>query len=285
MKRFGTPRSLFVAGFALVVAVNAVVAARVIGNRTGTPSALVTLTERELRLPYWQRAENSGMSLPLTWRVLGDDPAGYSRSGPQWLTASKAKELGFATGNAQCEQTPIKQPLPREAYLVLEYEGPAYQEAIHRAEQAVAQKAAALNAHSGEKRAIDEHQQASEWLQREQMNASRLFAVDAGLDFGTLRQRYPDSSRYIVVHGIVRWHINCGQQQDQGSGFISALDIQNIHVPLHFRRILDELIDRDRTSGNRQKETPRYAVAVAYGSRLEPWITAVQPLQQATGGK
>ncbi|MBL8375262.1 DUF4824 family protein, partial [Accumulibacter sp.] len=93
------------AGAALIVLTNAVALAGAFLNRNTEAESRVTLSERELALPYggYRQAENSGLALQLKWRVLDADPDswdhGYARHGglPAWLDAAHLATLGFDT--------------------------------------------------------------------------------------------------------------------------------------------------------------------------------------------
>jgi hypothetical protein len=69
MKILSSSRTLFALGFILLVATNLVVLAGVLLNRSAEPEALMTLTERELPLPFRLHKENSGLALRIAWRA------------------------------------------------------------------------------------------------------------------------------------------------------------------------------------------------------------------------
>src|SRR5690554_3893053 len=68
---FNKPYPLLI-GLLIILAVNCVVFFKVDYNRTGTPLATISMTERELSLPYWDRfkGENSAVHMNLNWRTL-----------------------------------------------------------------------------------------------------------------------------------------------------------------------------------------------------------------------
>jgi hypothetical protein len=71
MRPILSPTRLFVSGFALILIANVIALAGVAANRSGKPEAVIELTERELRLPYYEmNDENSGLALHLNWRTL-----------------------------------------------------------------------------------------------------------------------------------------------------------------------------------------------------------------------
>jgi len=91
-------------GVGLIVLANAVALGGVWWNRSAIPESALTLSERELGLPWrtLRFAEDSGLSLNLNWRVsgreAGDFVSGYTFNGgtPEWLDATHMAALGFA---------------------------------------------------------------------------------------------------------------------------------------------------------------------------------------------
>ena len=92
----------------------------------------------------------------------------------------------------------------------------------------------------------------------EQIN-SRLFVIDAGIDLLKLRATYPDRTRYAIVHGLIRPSTMREKHETRIGGYISELGVEHINVPLNYRQIFDTAAP--------------YEVTVAFGKRLEPWIT------------
>ncbi len=284
MKAFLSSTRLFMLGFALLLAVNIIVLLGVAANRSGKPEAVIELTERELRLPYETNDENSGLALQLKWRIIRDSEDGIAYYGnwgsPAWFNAQKLAELGFTIDESTCPRANSKRekaPLPKDAFIVLEYNGNAYQEALQRAEESFKKAEAALRAREKDKEAQDHFKEAKERLESEYTMASRLFAIDAGLDAAKLRERYDDRSKYIIVSGIVRLECRSDKNKKEVVGHISDIRVDKINVPLRYRSIFDLILSQDK-SERRERSGPRYNVEVAYGSRFEPWIRRVDKL-------
>mgnify|MGYP001210821355 FL=1 len=264
---------------ALVVIVNIVVLTGVSANRRGEPDT-IWLTERELPLAYsyyGAGTENSGVSLNLTWNRYETDWS--------WLNAAKMTELGFTIprrANDDEDHRSYRRPLPRKAYVVLEYDGERWQ---------------AFRREKLEKRAELETQVAQEKLlpeaaerQREQIDyqlatASHLFAIDAGLNPSELRQRYPDQTRYLISLARVRlnyWYPRGNEKEadDQVRGTIAQLLPNSIHVPLPEQKDLKAIVGdtwpRRRLYSKEEGPARKlYRVKLHYGARHEPWIAAV----------
>lgn len=280
MKILLSSRGLFALGFFVLVATNIIVLSGVASNRSGEPDTQIILTERELRLPYKIREENSGLALRLTWRALGniDDYSHYSdwRS-PSWFNAKKMEALGFNLNdflNANGHTTFYKQPIPREVFIVLEYDGEHYKEAVARAEVALNKEENALKLNPGDKRSQDNFERAEKRLKRERENETRLFAIDAGLEAGELREKYSDRTRFIITKGLVKPRFYHNKTKKEVVGHISRLSVASINVPLKHRQVFDSILALGKSYRNDFRH-PRFEVKLAYGNRLEPWIVSV----------
>jgi hypothetical protein len=276
-------RGLFTLGFIILVATNIVVLSGVASNRSGEPESQTTLTERELQLPYQVHEENSGLALRLTWRTLGkvEDYKNYSdwRS-PDWFSAEKLEELGFNINDhlsSNGNTTSYKQPIPKEVFIVLENDGESYREAVKRAEAALEREERSFKLNPGDKRLRDNFERAEKRLKRERIAETRLFAIDAGLDPGKLREKYGDRTRFIITKGLVKPRYNYNKNKKKVFGYISRLSVASIYVPLKHRQIFDSILARDK-SRKKDLGSPRFEVKLAYGKRLEPWIMSVRSM-------
>ena len=302
MNHVFTPARLFILGFVLLMAVNAIVLLGVWTNRSGKTEAVLELTERELALPYIINDENSGLALRLEWRILpesGDDTyQTYNSWGhwgsPVWFNEQKLKELGFKIDIFTCPDEKSKrrkEPLPKDVYIVLEYDGAAYREALKRAEVYMEKAEAAIQANKNEESVQNRFKEAQKILKAEGDYRSRLFAIDAGLDAAILREHYTDRSKFSIVPGIVRLECRYDKDKKVVMGSISDIRVDKINVPLSYRKPLYSTLAKDRSrkddlSGIRNKLTfysrgenePRYKVHLAYGSRFEPWIQVIEKL-------
>lgn len=278
-------RRALVAGVALIVLTNAVALVGVAYNRSAAESSL-RLGERELWLPWNSgfEAENSGLALRLAWRTLAAEREGttafdmsYAVMGgaPAWLDRAKLAELGFDVARAE-EMTKgrmrFEKQLPREVLLVLELDGPAYRQALERARKHADSQEALRAANPGKKEFEERARMAREQLGREEREASRLFAVDAGLDAATLRAKYPDRARFAIVRGEVRPQFDGYRNRNRLAGYISKLSVESVNVPHELRPVLEPVPRRGRGRPN-EKAAPFEATA-AFGERFEPWMTA-----------
>jgi hypothetical protein len=264
-------RVLLAAGIALIVAVNALVLAGVAWNRSGEPGSRLTLTQREAQLPYdfGHDGERGGAAVTLAWRVPAtwheaDDGHAFNYSrGADWLDAARLRALGFdLSGDERTHRA------SREVLLVLELAGDAWQASIEHARRAHDALVARGTTNKAEENAVLSAQQS---LQYEIDKASRLFAIDAGLDAAALRARYPDHARHAIVAATVRPLVRRDKEQLTISGQIEAVSVSSITVP-HALRIAMADVDRNDVDTGRAS----FELDVAWGRRFEPWVSAVR---------
>jgi len=245
---------MLVAGLVLIVATNAVVLGGAAYNRGGDPEATLRITEREGQFPYeWGfERENSGLSFSLEYRVLRALPTnrkaniydlrGLGYGSPQWLDRRKLIELGFdlaTPANDLSGERRYQKQLPKPVFVVLEMDGEAYRSSLKRMEKFAARES---------------KPEVTRVLQEERDKNSRLFVVDAGLDLAALRGKYPDRRRFAIMHGKVAlrdWGDGIG-------GFVEVIGTK-LNVPVEFHGV----IGKER----------RYEANLAFGRRLEPWLT------------
>ena len=263
--------------FLILMVTNAVVLYGVSSNRSGEPDSLITLSERELDLSYDVYEENSGLALRLSWRALGkDDPDGYpSWSNPAWLNRQKLEELGFEVGDdaSPYDNTRYYRAIPKEVFIVLELGGKPYKEALKRAARSFDREKALIQNTQDDKNAQDRLEQAERKLERERLEVTRLFAIDAGLDASALREKYGDRSRFIITRGLVKPGYQYSRKEEN-FGYILRLSVERIHVPLEHQQIFASIMNKYDSRKN-SFGSLLYRVQLAYGQRLEPWIVTV----------
>jgi hypothetical protein len=285
MKIFLSSRWLFVLGFVTLVATNILVLTGVASNRSGDPETLITLTERELNLPYKHMTrENGGFYLRLSWKVLSkeaddkDDKNYGCRRSPAWLDNTKLKELGFNIDdyiNWNDDSTYYKVPIPKQVFIVLENNGDSYREAVKRAERKLEKQRSRFELNTGDEKLLKELESAEKSLGHERITNSRLFAIDAGLNSQKLRKTYGDRTQFIIVKGLISISKNYNKKSKDVCGYIMKINVDNIHVSLKNRKVFDSLPVKNKSKVN----SPRYEVGLAYGNRFEPWIVSVRNIK------
>jgi hypothetical protein len=275
---------ILIAGLGLIALTNAVALVGVAYNRSGEPEATLRLTQRETQTPYrgYGNRENSGLALSLSWRVLNEQSAEtqsyswrYAGTGgiPRWLDKAKMEALGFDTSAPTAyldrSRTRFEKQLPRDVLLVLELDGSTYQRSLELATQYVAREEAKLASNPGDKSLDARVKSVREMLEWETNRNSRLFVVDAGVEPAALRAKYPDATRYAIVRGQVR-PVIFDHKSEKFAGYVNSLSIESINVPFALRDVLGgatQVNDID------ERNRPPFEAMVAFGKRLEPWIT------------
>ena len=280
-----TPLRTLAAGAVLILLANAVALTGVYFNRSGEPEARLTLSQRELGIPWDWRVprDNSGLVLGLNWRVPDGSAVDYSYGGygyhggtPEWLDEPRMKALGFDTAavaeNSEGRRR-FERQLPREALLVLELAGPSWQQALERARTNAARHEAARLANADSKEFAEKAKRAQEQLKNEETRNSRLFAIDVGADRSALRAKYPDRGRYLILKATLRPRLETQDKKTRVTGYVSDLAAQRINVPHALRQTLEPELRKPRRNG--LDPDANFEATVAVGQRLEPWIDAI----------
>lgn len=274
-------------GVALIAATNVVALVGVAYNRSGEPESMLTLTQREVgKLNAWGFGhENSGLELGLRWRTAGSDYFGFNygddageEDAPSWIDPVRLAALGFDLPDmedAGKRRRYVERQSSRDALVVLEFDGPAYRREVERvrrrADEAQARAAAATNDTELKRRADGARNQ----LARMEREETRLYVVDAGPDLAPLRAKYPDKTRYAIVHAEIRPTVLERKGKARLSAYVQ-LATAHIMVPLEFR----DTWERGHGLGTKPGLLD---VQIAFGKRLEPWIVAVSSHQGSEG--
>jgi hypothetical protein len=270
-------KKLFILALSLILLVNAFILIGVWYNRSGDAESMVTLTEREVGMPYsWSRDQSS---VHIDWRIISSDYDSYSRyNSPVWFDQEKLESLGFefAKDSGANKQLHF---IESEAILVLEYDGEAYQQALKVTQKRVEDIEKKLSLLIDDEALLIDLKSAKENLKYEKQAASRLFVIDVGLDKKSLRIKYPDNQRYILANGIVDvisyGHYDSNEKSTI-TGRISRLSVKSLHIDKDMHSIIDKLTPNSNNSSS--ENPPRFSLKVHYGQKLEPWIEQVSLL-------
>lgn len=237
----------FFSCLALVAIANALAGLHATNNRRAV-EAEIELTERELT-HQWHRSNNV-VFLRWSWRgavVPGEEYPLYSDLG-RWITESDLRELGFDTSVSPTDSkasSHYARLRPRRAVVALEYNGEAWKAVEQALEKTRAKSQVSVNDPS-----------------RAHSPTTRLIAIGVGKDATSLRLRFPDRSKVILMPAVVRIENSGGKLH----GRITDLP-QLLHVPLPY-------------SGHLRQPNASYRIRVRFGLNLEPWVTAVEPPTQ-----
>ena len=263
MNIFKLSKNLYVLAFIVLIFTNIVVLLGVNSNRNSSLTNSIILTERELELANNIYDENSGVSLRIRWRLLAEDKmlSYYYIRQASWLDSKKLQALGFNTAKI-LKQKKYAVAEEKEVFLVLELDGVSYQKALQQSKNNVIKV-------EKEKNNTRSLENAKRDLHVEQNSASRLFVLDADINYNTLREKYQNLKNHIIVKGIVKAHHEVIKKEVYG--YISRLSVSALHVDIDNRQTLKKLTNL-RLQDYNTKESPRYKVKVTYGDRYEPWI-------------
>jgi len=283
----------------LIVLTNVVVLAGVAYNRSGEPDATVQLTEREL---HWQKRwditdkEDTGLYLNLKWSMPRFKAYRWDYTHKKnWMDQQKLAELGFNTDFPLEDKKANRyysRQLPRQAYVVLEFNGDAYQNWLKEARKRIEEIKKELMEEKKEKKKKDLENDLRR-IQQELITQSHLFAIDAGRDTQALRKKYSDLSKYIITPAVFDISMHYAPKiKDEPkspkkpylSGWVRKVSIPEIHVTSSYRSFfISDIKTHTKTYLPRDKSLsdlePRYQVTLNYGRRYEPWIADVQKLK------
>ena len=99
-----------------------------------------------------------------------------------------------------------------------------------------------------------------------------MFFIEAAADYESLTAKFSNQENILFMKGLAKPYYN--QKQKNYSLLLKHLLVSNIMIPLKNSDIFSELMNLDK----RDITSPRYAVEVKWGSRLEPWVVDVKRL-------
>ena len=248
---------------ALPAAITLVLVAGYVGvsgcNRSGEPRLVITLSERELSLPWFVPDADDDPGLQLNLEVARRSDPLDARN---WLTEADLRSLGFAlnvpAGAPEAEETYRRMP-PRVAWVAFEYGGTAWRDLdrvrrLRQSEQNVAPS----------------------------IEPTRLVPVDAALDFDELHARHPTGT--LILRAVVAISFRSDSGGPLVYGYVRELVPGLVTVPLHLRPVIDGLTRREiapeAASPGGGDMGPRYEADLAVGRLGIPYLRAIRRLGQ-----
>lgn len=263
-------------GLIILIGTNLAALGGVAYNRMGEATANITLTERELSLPYNNGAqkENSGISLSINWRtptrpVTTSYAYSYYNSQDIQITKNELYDLGFEKLDVERNSWVES----RELYWALEFDGELYLAELKKAKLDYQTALSTYDEQQSEENNRDK-MQSKKRLQREKISNSRLFFLEASDNYKSLANKFSQKRNVIIIKGLAKPYYN--SKQESYSLLLKSLSVRNIMVPLEYTEALLSL----KRSNNNDIIAPRYAVDVSWGNRLEPWITNTNKIEE-----
>lgn len=260
-------------GLMILIGTNLAALGGVAYNRMADITAQLTLTERELILPYNYGAqkENSGMSLAINWRAPSLNTKNYYAYNAKEINITKNEllALGFTSNNLKDNYWAES----RELYWAFEFDGELYQAALANANKNFQEALESFQEQENDANTREKNHR-EKALKKEQTTNSRLFFIEASADYDTLANKLATQQNVLIVKGLAKPYYNNSDQTYYLR--LQHLSVRNIMVPLEYTNALSDLSRRD----NRDIMAPRYAVEISWGSRLEPWITNAYKLEK-----
>jgi hypothetical protein len=245
-------------GAGLIVLSNALALGGVYYNRSGEPDSVLRLSERELAVAYSRIIEDSDFSnrvLTLQFRMADG-----------WVTADKLRSLGFSPGDHDTEYVNDGRAL--DGLVVLELSGPQYRAELAAAQASLAEAQQALTATPRDEATQEEVETAQESLGRLLSISTRLYVVDAGLDAASLRERYPDRSKYALARASLRFATRYSGSAEAPREYTLYPELTEFSVPNQWSAVFAGWQPYDRDAQDRS----RVSVELAFGKRFEPWV-------------
>jgi len=262
-------------GLTILIGTNLAALGGVVYNRMGDATAQLTLTERELSLPYYRgsQKENSSISLTINWRTPTGENETYYPYNSRNIKLSKDELLTL--GFAQSEVRDNYWIESRELYWAFEFDG-----ALHKAEIIKAEDKYQTALTTYEEKPNDTNSRKkteySESLAREKTTNSRLFFLKVSADYESLANKFSGQKNILIVKGLTKPYYNNNGNDKTYSLMLKHLSVKNIMVPLEHTEVMSNL----KRANRRDITPPRYTVDVSWGSRLEPWIINTNKLEE-----
>lgn len=200
-------KKYLIIGLVILIGTNLAALRGVAFNRMGEATSQLTLTERELSLPYNRGAqkEDSGISLSIDWRKpSGSDESYYSYNSQNIkITKGELLALGFEPFDKESSYWAES----RELYWALEFDGALYDAEVNKAEMKYQASLVTYQEQPNDTNSQDE-KEALKRLNREKKSNSRLFFLEAAKDYESLSSKYYARKNILIVKGITKPYYN-----------------------------------------------------------------------------
>jgi len=260
-------KKYLIIGLMILLGTNIIALSGVAFNRMGEPTAQLTLTERELSLPYNNRAEkeNSGISLSIDWRIPTKEGEEYRSWAAKEINITKNEIL--ALGFDPLDMKDNYWAESKELYWALELNGALYKAEVEKATTAYQMALATFEGDSNENN-NRKQKETSKSLKREKTANSRLFFIEASADYESLATKFSEQKNILIVKGLIKPYFT--KRHNSYRLLLKHLSVEHIMVPLEYSEVF--LNPKSLAKG----KTVHYSVDIKWGNRLEPWVVGAK---------
>lgn len=276
-----TAKKLLWLAVGLVLLVNAFILGKVYVNRSEVIARL-TLSERELRLPYNYgfTKEDFSARVSLNWTTPSNQPIDIDMNQWRWqynrrLQLNSAHFSSFQFPDC-AQETRLLQK--RSGWVLLEFNGRSYADYIAQAEQyhaLIMGLTPATNTELSEKELSAKRKQADEFLASVKFDNSRLFVIDAAAERELLAaaqreyQAVTNSQVLIVPAELRAGYYRCDSKEQRTTEIIiDRLAVESLHIPRNLAQGFPHTGDA--------KQKAKFTAEIFYGRLFEPWISQLQ---------
>lgn len=261
----------------LVLMVNAFILGKVYVNRSDEIVQL-TLSERELRLPYNYgfAKEDSSARVRLNWTTPSNQPIDVDMNQWRWQYNRSLQLSGIHFSSFQFPDCARKTRLlqKRSGWVLLEFNGRSYADYIAQAEQyhaLIMGLTPAENTEWSAKELAGKRKQADAFLAAAKTDDSRLFVIDAAAErelLESVRREYqtsPNSQTAIVPAELRAGYYRCDSKERRTTEIIiDGLAVESLHIS---KSLAQGFLQDDDT-----KSKTKFIADISYGRLFEPWI-------------
>lgn len=253
-------------GLSIIFVTNLAILSSVMYNRSQPASAQLTLSERELRLPYWNgmQQDNSGIAMRFEWRMPSQEQESM-HSQVTKLSEEKLIKLGFDPDKVRKHGYST---LSRELFWVLEFNGSYYHADLEGAHSRAKKSAMRFQKYPTDQNKT-RHEQHQRELEHVQKLSSRLFVIQASNDYPKLVTQHKGKSNIVIAKGLNRAEYN----EIEKAFFLRfiRLSVNSVMLPSGLAETFAKNSQKPADINNNN-----YSVNIYWGKRLEPWIKDVK---------
>lgn len=261
-----------------ILLVNAFILGKVYVNRSAVTAEL-SLSERELQLPYnyGLANEDSSLRLSLRWATPSSEPISVDMDNWRWqynhqLQLSDDHFASFQFPDCT-QKTSLRQK--RRAWVLVEFNGQSYADYVAQVEQyhqLVMGLVPAVNTDLQEDALTRKRKEATDFLTTATRSNSRLYVIDAAAERELLmavqreRAAHAKGQLLIVPAELRAGYYRCDKAEKRTTEvIIDKLAVDSFYV------------SKQAAPGFSSTGTTKFNAEIRYGRLYEPWVNRLQP--------